>query len=117
MTGVQTCALPICFPVTISGGGGAASPNIGTGVGGSGGGGNGETGANNNSTAGGTNTGGGGGGGRDNPGKAGGSGIVVLRYADTFADITVNAGLTYTKTTTGGYKIYTFTAGTGTITI
>jgi hypothetical protein len=24
--------------------------------------------------------------------------------------------LTYTKTTTGGYKIYSFTAGTGTVT-
>jgi hypothetical protein len=25
--------------------------------------------------------------------------------------------LTYTKTTTGGYKIYTFTAGTGSVTV
>jgi hypothetical protein len=25
--------------------------------------------------------------------------------------------LTFTKTTTGGYKIYTFTAGTGTVTV
>jgi hypothetical protein len=25
--------------------------------------------------------------------------------------------LTYTKTTTGGYKIYQFTAGTGTVTV
>jgi hypothetical protein len=25
--------------------------------------------------------------------------------------------LTYSKTTTGGYKIYTFTAGTGSVTV
>jgi hypothetical protein len=25
--------------------------------------------------------------------------------------------LTYSKTTTGGYKIYSFTAGTGTVTV
>jgi hypothetical protein len=30
--------------------------------------------------------------------------------------LTVGAGLTYTSTTSGGYKIYTFTAGTGSVT-
>jgi hypothetical protein len=41
-----------------------------------------------------------------------------LRYADTFADLTtISGGLTYTKTTPAGYKVYTFTAGTGTVTI
>jgi hypothetical protein len=41
-----------------------------------------------------------------------------LRYPDTQEDLfSVGAGLTYTKTTSGGYKIYTFTAGTGTITV
>jgi hypothetical protein len=41
-----------------------------------------------------------------------------LRYADTSPDLTsVGGGLTYTLTTTGGYKIYKFTAGTGTVTI
>jgi hypothetical protein len=41
-----------------------------------------------------------------------------LRYADTFADLaSVSGGLTYTKTTSGGYKVYRFTAGTGTVTI
>jgi hypothetical protein len=29
----------------------------------------------------------------------------------------IGAGLTYTKTTLSGYKVYTFTAGTGTITV
>jgi hypothetical protein len=28
----------------------------------------------------------------------------------------VSAGLTYTKTTPAGYKVYSFTAGTGTVT-
>jgi hypothetical protein len=42
---------------------------------------------------------------------------VIIRYADTYPDITtIGGGLTYTKTTTGGYKIYKFTAGTGTVT-
>jgi hypothetical protein len=30
---------------------------------------------------------------------------------------TIGGGLTYTFTTTGGYKIYKFTAGTGLVTI
>jgi hypothetical protein len=39
---------------------------------------------------------------------------VILRYANTYPDITtIDAGLTYTKTTPTGYKVYTFTAGTG----
>jgi hypothetical protein len=43
---------------------------------------------------------------------------VILRYADTFADLTTIGGtLVHTKTTNGGYKIYTFTAGTGTVTV
>jgi hypothetical protein len=50
------------------------------------------------------------------PGQ-GGSGIVVLSYANTFPDFSSITGLTYTKTTSGGNTIYTFTAGTGTVTI
>jgi hypothetical protein len=43
---------------------------------------------------------------------------VILRYADTFADLTTIGGtLVYTKTTPTGYKVYTFTAGTGTVTV
>jgi hypothetical protein len=30
---------------------------------------------------------------------------------------TIPGGLTYTKTTPTGYKVYTFTAGTGTVTV
>jgi hypothetical protein len=52
-----------------------------------------------------------------NSGGAGGSGIVILKYADTFPDITsIAGGLTFTRTTFTGFKCYTFTAGTGTVT-
>lgn len=64
------------------------------------------------------NQGGGGGGasgGGPSLGGAGGSGVVILKFADSFSP-TVSAGLTYTSSTSGGYKIYKFTAGTGTIT-
>jgi hypothetical protein len=51
-------------------------------------------------------------------GGNGGSGVVVLRYPDTFADLTsIGGGLTYAKTTPTGFKVYTFTAGTGTVTV
>ena len=63
-------------------------------------------------------SGGGGGGGYPpgNGGGAGGSGIVFISYASTYADLTsIGAGLTYTKTTSGGNTIYKFTAGTGTV--
>lgn len=51
-------------------------------------------------------------------GGTGASGVVILRYPDSQEDLTtVGAGLTYTKTTSGGYKIYSFTAGTGSITV
>jgi hypothetical protein len=71
-----------------------------------------------NSSNGTANTGGGGGGANGGSGGNGGSGIVILRFADTFADLTTIPGaLTYTKYTTGGYKYYKFTAGTGSVTI
>jgi hypothetical protein len=40
-----------------------------------------------------------------------------LRYADSFPDIsTIDVGLTSSLTVSGGFKIYSFTAGSGTIT-
>jgi NAD(P)H-hydrate repair Nnr-like enzyme with NAD(P)H-hydrate epimerase domain len=49
-------------------------------------------------------------------GGNGGAGFVALRYADTYDRLsTVGAGLTYTVTTSGGYHIYQFTAGSDTI--
>jgi hypothetical protein len=72
------------------------------------------------SNAAGTANTGGGAGGRYNAGAgySGGSGIVILSYPSTKTDFTsIGGGLTYTKTTSGGNTIYTFTAGTGTVTV
>jgi hypothetical protein len=41
---------------------------------------------------------------------------VIIKYADTNPDLTIGAGLTGAKTTITGFKVYTFTAGTGTVT-
>ena len=51
---------------------------------------------------------------------AGGSGLIGIAYPSSFADITsIGAGLTVDKsadtTLRTGYKVYTFTAGTGNI--
>jgi hypothetical protein len=79
------------------------------------------------------NTGGGGGGAGSSDttgvnqagGGAGGSGVVILAYANTYSDLTsVAVGLicngtagniTSDQVSRAGYKIYTFTAGTGNI--
>jgi len=127
-----------------AGGGGGATGGIGTpGTGGTGGGGNGaQYGSSGNFLAAGTagtiNTGGGsGGGGVDGTGGtslAGGSGVVIIAYSASFADLTfvattltsqswngsawVNnaAGSTTPNTSIrSGYKVYRFSAGTGAI--
>jgi hypothetical protein len=69
-------------------------------------------------TAGGANTGTGGDGGQGDgssahDGATGGSGIVVVSYANTAGDATTVTG-THTFTNTGGNKIYKFT-GSGSI--
>ena len=51
------------------------------------------------------NTGGGGGG----YGGVGGSGVVILRYADTYSAAIATTG-SPTYTTSGGYRVYTFTS-------
>ena len=51
--------------------------------------------------------GGGGGSGEGASGGTGGSGIVIIRYADTYA---AAVSATVTPTTAGGYRIYRFTA-------
>jgi hypothetical protein len=108
--------------ITYAGGGGGGSYNGGTeGTGGAGGGGTATT---TPGTAGSTNTGGGGGTfANDAPGGgaiggAGGSGIVIIAYPNTMANLTsIGAGLTYSfSSSRSGYRVYTFTQGTGTIT-
>lgn len=118
--------------VTYAGGGGAGGLGDGgyDGKGGTGGIGGGGTGGGRNgvyttpggdATAGTTNLGGGGGGGTRNVGgntpalgAAGGSGVVIIRYPDTFAAATTTTGSPQI-TNAGGYRIYRWT-GSGSIT-
>ena len=103
--------------VGYAGGGGGGGRASGSSAGGlaTDGGGKG-AGTNGASVAGTPNTGGGGGGGTNDGlgGKSGGSGVVILRFPKAYT-LTVSAGLTYTDTELDGDKIYTFTAGTGTV--
>lgn len=68
-------------------------------------------------TAGSPNTGGGGGGSRSNStastGRAGGSGVVIIRYPDTYTAAISTTG-NPTITVSGGYRVYKFTSS-GTI--
>ena len=107
--------------VTYAGGGGGGG-NTGGGTPyniGSGGTGGGADGGANAGTA---NTGGGGGGGTwtnnanytTQRGGAGGSGVVIIRYLNTYT-VTIGSGLTGSTATDGSHKVTTFTAGTGNI--
>ena len=63
-------------------------------------------------TNGGTNTGGGGGGGAGQgsvDGRAGGSGIVIIRYADSYDAALATTG-SPTITVAGGYRVYQWTS-------
>jgi hypothetical protein len=43
---------------------------------------------------------------------------VIIAYPDTFSALTsIGVGLTYTQPSRSGYRVYRFTAGTGTITV
>lgn len=107
--------------MTYAGGGGGGSTSTAGGAapgsGGAGGGGQGGRYSSPTATSGAANTGGGGGGWMNGTPGLGGSGIVVLSYANTFSDFSSISGLTYTKTSSGGNTIYTFTSGTGTVTL
>ena len=99
-----------------AGGGGGSTHSAGTagGYGGAGGGGTGGKCGGTTRTAGTVNTGGGGGGGEFQVGgAAGGSGIVIIRYPNIFADAA--STLNGSKTSITGFTVYTFTT-TGTIT-
>lgn len=67
-------------------------------------------------TNGNANTGTGGGGADDIGGSNGGSGIVILKYPNTFTISNPGGGLSFSTTTSGSFRITTFTAGTGNIT-
>jgi hypothetical protein len=43
--------------------------------------------------------------------------VVIIAYPDTFAELTTIGGtLVYDQPTRSGYRVYRFTAGTGTVT-
>jgi hypothetical protein len=63
------------------------------------------------------NTGSGGGGIRDmGDAGAGSSGVVIVAYPNTHPEMTIPGTLTYDTPTRSGYRVYRFTAGSGTIT-
>jgi len=126
--GVGTASSITGSSVTRAGGGGAGHGDNGSSTptsGGTGGGGSGgvynDSGGQVAAIAGTINTGGGGGGGggREDQiggsGRAGGSGIVIVRYATSLGAISGGTGLTYTTTTVSTDTVLTFTAGAGNI--
>jgi hypothetical protein len=108
-----------------AGGGGGGYYDTQNGMRASGGLGGGGTGASSTTAgeSGAANTGGGGGGGYNGTpttrnGGAGGSGVVVIAYPNTFPALSSIPGtLTYDQPTRAGYRVYRFTAGSGTITV
>jgi hypothetical protein len=114
----------ITGPGTFYAGGGGGASNGSAPAGGNGGGGTGggrspgQTGG----ITGGTNLGGGGGGANLNVnsnGANGGSGVVIIAYPSSFANLTsIGGGLSFTFSTATrpGFRVYTFTSGTGQIT-
>jgi hypothetical protein len=111
--------------ITYAGGGGGSSYYGASGSQGAGGSGGGGAGASNYSGSGvnGTvNLGGGGGGSAESgtsppatAGANGGSGIVIVKYPDTFTVSNSGGGLTFSTASAGGFKVTSFTAGTGNI--
>ena len=106
-----------------AGGGGGVRSGYTAGLGGSSIGGNGVvgTGAGGNASPANRGSGGGGGGGDGNNtgyiGGTGSDGVVVIAYPNTYAAITTIPGtLTYDQPARAGYRVYRFTAGSGTIT-
>jgi hypothetical protein len=41
--------------------------------------------------------------------------VVIIKYADTFTISNPGGGLTYSTSTSGGFSVTTFTAGTGNV--
>ena len=105
-----------------AGGGAGVRGGYTAGSGGSGIGGNGAVGTGNGGNASPSNRGsGGGGGGGDglSPSYIGGNGsdgIIVIAFPNSVVTPTISSGLTYDQPTRSGYRVYRFTAGSGTIT-
>ena len=95
-------------------GGGASNANN-NGAGGSGGSGIGGSPSARNGTS---NTGSGGCSsyGTTSSGGSGGSGVVIIAYQNSAPAPTISGGLTYDQPTRSGYRVYRFTAGSGTVT-
>ena len=99
------------------GGGGMYSSSSGNGAGGIGGGGDGFRGTGQAIQNGTANTGsGGGGGGNYNNGGYGGDGVVIIKYPSAYTVTKSGSLISSVSTSVPGYKIETFTSGTGTIT-
>ncbi len=111
------------------GGGGKGSSSQGgfswSGSGGSGIGGSGGT-KQNNSPGGNASSYGSGGGGAGSgadgnsvfsKGGNGSAGVVIIAYPDIYPIATISAGLTYDQPSRSGYRVYRFTAGSGTVTV
>ena len=100
------------------GGGGCSSPAPGVGPGGVGGGADGETSTNTGKTAI-ANTGGGGGAATNATGGVGAAGIVIVRQADQYLDMTLvsNAQTAQDGAPTTGDLVITYTDGAGTATV
>jgi Putative Ig domain len=105
-----------------AGGGGGVRSGYTAGLGGSSIGGNGVvgTGAGGNASPANRGSGGGGGGGDGNNtgyiGGTGSDGVIVIAYPNSVVTPTISAGLTYDQPTRSGYRVYRFTAGSGTVT-
>lgn len=97
---------------------GGGGHSVTGGAGGSNGvGGSGASGSNAAAGNGAANTGSGGGGkfGSSSTGGNGSAGVIVIAYPNTTPAPTISGGLTYDQPTRSGYRVYRFTAGTGTV--
>ncbi len=45
----------------------------------------------------------------------GSNGVVIIAYSNSYPALTISGGLTYTQPSRSGYRVYQFTAGTGTV--
>jgi len=121
--GLQSSILTGSSTYYAGGGGGGSNSTAPAGGSGGGGAGGGRSPSNTNGVIGSTNLGGGGGGNNTNVsqnGANGGSGVVIIAYPSNYnALASIGGGLTYDSANVlsyrSGYRVYKFTAGSGTI--